>query len=186
MRTSLQCVLLAVTLSGVAACAGSPASARPFDESQTLQGITFRVTSPNTATANTLTLQPSGLAEDNRPITVDVPGLVLRMETADLNADGSPEVYIISSDGKSESLTAFSANRRKSISFIFLPELTAKQARGWRGGEEFAVVENRLARRFPITPEDAKPAAGKMRQISYELHAGEASWILKADRTDEF
>ncbi len=184
MKISLHCVVLAVTLSGVSACAGTPESARPFDRSQTLQGITFRVTSPNTATANTLTLQPSGLAEDNRPITVDVPGLVLRMETADLNADGSPEVYIISSDGKNESLTAFSVNRGKSVSFIFLPELTAEQARGHRGGEEIAVVENRLARRFPITAQGS--GNGKMRQISYKLHAGEASWLLQADRMDEF
>ena len=42
-----------------------------------------------------------------------------------------------------------------------------------------AVVEGVLARRFSI-------GGGKMRQLQYKLHPGEASWQLKVDRVAEF
>jgi len=59
---------------------------------------------------------------------------------------------------------------------------------GYRGHDEFAVVENSLARRFPIfpvEPGDTKPT-GKMRQLQYKLQQGEAGWLLKVEKTTEF
>jgi hypothetical protein len=119
---------------------------------------------------------------------MNVPGIMTRIEVDDINADGSPELYAYGFDGTSQTLLAWSANKKKSLSQISLPDLDAAQSKGHRGGDEFAVVEGILARRFPIYPEDAaktKPT-GKTRQIQYKLHPGEATWLLKPDKVLEF
>lgn len=159
----------------------------PFDEKRALQDITFQVFSPNTRSGNRLTVTPSGLEEDNRPIEMDVSGIITRIEVADINADGSPELYVYGFDGTSQTLFAWSSNKNKSLSQITLPELDAAQAKGYRGGDEFAVMEGILGRRFPIYPNEkpeSKPS-GKMRQIQYKLHPGEAGWLFKADQSIE-
>jgi len=159
----------------------------PLDAKEALLGITFQVFSPNLRTGNRLTLTPAGLEGDNTPIEMEVAGIITRTEVADINADGSPEIYVYGFDGSSQTLLAWSANRKKSLSQITLPEL-GTHAKGHRGGDEFAVVEGILARRFPIYPDaqpDSKPT-GKIRQIQYKLHAGEAGWLLKVDKVVEF
>jgi hypothetical protein len=162
----------------------------PFDQTAILQGITFKVTSPNLNSANTLTITPGGLAEDNRPITIEIIGTVTRIETGDINVDGSPEIYINAKDGEGTNLIAYSANQKKSLSQIFLPDLTedVKNASGYRGHDEFAVVENSLARRFPVFPQDESETqpTGKTRQLQYKLHQGEAGWVLKIENSTEF
>jgi hypothetical protein len=160
----------------------------PFDAKETLQDITFQVFSQNTRSGNTLTLTPMGLEADNTPIELEVTGIITRIELADINVDGSPEIYVYGFDGTSQTLLAWSANRKKSLSPITMPDLDPAQAKGYRGGDEYAVVEGILARRFPIHPDDtptSKPT-GKVRQIQYKLHAGEAGWHLKLDKVVEF
>ena len=87
---------------------------------------------------------------------------LVRAEVADLDRDGSPEIYVYlksTAAGSHGSLLAFSANRRKSLSDIFLAPLTDrnKAARGYRGQDEFAVVEHRLS-----TP-GSEPRSGRPR-----------------------
>ncbi|MEO5715966.1 MAG: hypothetical protein ABIT37_20975 [Luteolibacter sp.] len=162
----------------------------PFDKTAILQGISFKVTSPNLRSANTVTITPGGLETDNKPVTIELIGTITRIETGDLDADGSPEIYIYAHDSEGTNLIAYSANQKKSLSQIFLPDLNEveKSTTGYRGHDEFAVVENSLARRFPIFPEDpgdTKPT-GKTRQLEYKLHPGEAGWLLKVEKTSEF
>jgi hypothetical protein len=160
----------------------------PFDQKQELQGITFQVFSPNLRRGNRLTLTPAGLEGDNAPVDLNIVGIITRMEVADINVDGSPELYVYGFDGKSQTFFAWSANKKKSLSAITLPELDAAQSKGYRGGDEFAVVEGIIGRRFPIYPENSaepKPTS-KTRQMQYKLHAGEAGWLLKVDKVMEF
>ena len=162
----------------------------PFDKTEKLHGISFQVTSPNAPTGNKVTVTPSGLKNDNNAITAGVKGIITRIEAADINNDGSPEIYVYGFDGTSQTVLAWSANNKKSLSEISLPDLKsdAKNSKGWRGKDEYAVVEGILARRFPIYPDDkpeSKPTE-KMRQIQYKLHAGEAGWQLKVDKVVEF
>jgi len=164
-------------------------TAAAFEATQSLQGITFKVTS----TGDTVTITPSGLGKDNSPVNAEVQGRVKRAEVADINADGSPEIYVFAAETGGDlrgSLIAYSANNKNSLSRIHLPPLEddAKNARGYRGRDEFAVVENILARRFPIYPDDAAKTGptGKLRQLQYKLHTGEAGWVLKLDRVVEF
>lgn len=83
----------------------------PFDKKEELQGITFQVFSPNPRSCNRLTVTPAGLEADNTPIEMDVAGLITRSEVADINADGSPELYVYGFDGTSQTVLAWSANK---------------------------------------------------------------------------
>ncbi|MEI6819362.1 MAG: PliI family lysozyme inhibitor of I-type lysozyme [Verrucomicrobiota bacterium] len=164
-----------------------------FDQKLELHGITFHVTCPNEGSVNRVKIVPSGLTEDNKPIDVEVDGYVTGAEVADLNADGSPEIYVYTQSagsGSYASLIAYAANRNKSITPVTLPDLSKdkKASAGFSGHDTFAVVENRLIRRFPLykkTDTNSQPS-GKTRQIQYRLVAGEAGWILRADKVVEY
>lgn len=184
---------------------GRPASARPgvlpaaapppvpFDQTLQLQGIRFRATSSNSGSINELKIVPSGLAIDNTPIVRSIDGQITRAEVADLNADGSPELYVYvrsAGSGSYGTLVAFSANQRQSLSEIYLPPVSddAQAARGYMGHDDFAVVERTLVRRFPVYKDgdsNARPSGG-VRQMQYRLTRGEASWQLKLDRVVEY
>lgn len=172
---------------------GAPAVRGTFDRTLELQGIRFRVTSANAGSSNTLRIVPSGLEIDNAPVEQRIEGTVTGAEVADLDADGSPEVYVYvtsAGSGSYGSVVAYSANRRKSLSGIHLPPITENKpaSRGYMGHDEFAVVENVLAHRFPIYREgdsNAKPTGG-MRQLQYKLVPGEAGWLLKVDKVSEY
>ena len=155
-----------------------------------LQGVTFNVVSPNTVSANTVTVSTSGLEIDNSAWSQEVDGTVTGAEVADLNVDGSPEVYVyvmsIGADAMG-SVVTYVANNRKTLSMAFMAPLsdTPGAADGYLGKDEFAVLEGVLGRRFPIHDEVGAPT-GRIRQLQYTLNAGEAGWILKADRVLEF
>ena len=165
----------------------------PFDRMLELSGIRFRVTSPNDSSINKLTIVPSGLEIDSSTITREIDGTVTGAEVADLNADGSPEIYVYvasAGSGSYGSLVAYAANRRKSMSEIHLPPIAENKtaAKGYMGHDEFAVVERTLVRRFPVYRDgdtNARPTGG-MRQLQYRLMPGEAGWILKLDKVVEF
>jgi hypothetical protein len=167
------------------AAAAPPA---PFDRTLTLQGVKFRVTCANDSSLNRLRIVPSGLALVNAPIEREIDGTVTGVEVADLNADGSAEIYVYvasAGSGSYGSLVAYSANRRKSLSEIYLPPITdrASAAEGYQGHDQFAVVESTLVRRFPVfKPGDTNAApSGGTRQLQYKLRQGEASWVLELD-----
>ncbi len=164
--------------------------AAPFSQKASLQGITFQVKSPNADSDNTVTVTAKGLSEDSRPITTKVEGTVTGMEVADINTDGAPEVYIFIAAPNRGELLAFSSNKNKSLSSIFLPELEEETTGSpvYRGGDQFAVLENALGRRFPLFPKTAgtTSATGKIRQVQYKLVPGESGWQLKPYRVTDF
>jgi hypothetical protein len=79
--------------------------------------------------------------------------------------------------GNPGSVVAFSVNNGKSMSDIAFPPLEGEALVGYRGGDEFSVVETSLGRRFRVYKEgDADGApTGPMRQLQYKLQDGEAS-----------
>ncbi len=170
----------------------SPAPAG-FDRTLELQGITFRVTCSNASSLNKVTITPSGLEIDNAPMEREADGTVVGAEVADLNVDGSPEIYVYvqsAGSGSYGSLIAFSANQKKSLSEIYLPPVAddAKASKGYMGHDEFAVVESTLVQRFPLYAEgdtNAQPS-GKTRQLQYKLAPGEAGWLLRVDKVVEY
>ncbi len=159
-------------------------AAPPFSRTLESSGIRFLVESPNRPGGNTVRISTAGLANEAGTLDRDIPGTVVAAEVADLDADGSPEVYIhvgASPRNGRAALVAYSANRGKSLSDIYLPPLEDGQgaAIGFVGPEEMAVVDTSLLRRFPVE-------GGKTRQLRYRLHAGEGGWEFRLERTDEF
>jgi len=189
---------LEVGLTGEGPAAGAPSVTPPahgtsYDRAFELQGIRFHVTAAQDGPVTTLQIVPAGLEIDNSPIVRTVDGTVTGAEVADLNGDGSPEIYVYVSSaggGAHGSLVAYSANRRKSLSEIYLHPITEDEAasKGYRGHDEFAVLEGVLGQRFPVYREadtDANPTGG-MRQLQYKLVPGEAGWLLEVDRVVDY
>jgi hypothetical protein len=156
----------------------------PFARTLELHGIRFAISEDRRSA--TVTITPSGLEIDNSPVTRPIEGRVKDAEVADLNVDQSPEIYVYLTSDAGDSLVALSANKRKSLSDIYLPSLdeTSGAAVGYRGRDAFAVGEGRLLRRFPIYRDgdaDTDPTGG-MRQLQYRLEPGEAGWRLVVDQ----
>jgi hypothetical protein len=170
-----------------------PAPQVPLRGSLSLQGVRFQLSSANDASINELNIVPAGLSRDNTPIVRSIDGQVDGVELADLDADGSPELYVYvrsAGSGSYGSLVAYAANKRRSLSEIILPPLadTPGADKGYMGHDQFAVVENRLARRFPVYRDGDTNAApsGGVRQLQYRLQRGEAGWRLVVDRMVEY
>jgi hypothetical protein len=173
-----------------------PASAqdtKPYTQLFTLDGVTFDVSATNSGSQNKLTVAVRGLKHEIAPIVRDIDGTVTGAEIADLDRNQSPEIYVYvtsAGSGSYGSLVAYSANNRKSLTDIHLPDINddKKLSAGYMGHDEFSVIESVLARRFPVyKPGDtnSKPTGG-IRQVAYKLVPGEAGWVLKVKRVDNF
>ena len=164
-----------------------------FDKKLSLQGVSFHVSCPDTGSINRLRIQPEGLKNNNTVIEREIEGSVTNAEVADLNVDGSPELYVYvtsAGSGSYGSLVAYAANKGKSLTEIYMPPIedSKKAAKGYMGHDEFAVVESSLIRRFPLyksADTNAEPTGGT-RQIEYKLKAGEAGWLLKPHKIDTY
>ena len=186
--------LVAFTL-GLASVFGvSDAQAGPaYSKRLEMQGFAFDVTATNEGSINKLRITPHGLSQQTAPITSEIEGTVSGAEIDDLDANGFPEIYIYvtsAGSGSYGSLVGYAVNRGKSVSPIYLPPVSDSPAlsQGYRGHDEFAVVEGTLIQRFPIYRDldtNARPT-GKIRQLQYKLKAGEAGWVLRLDRSMEF
>jgi uncharacterized protein len=161
-----------------------------FDKVLALQGITFHVQATDEGSLNRLKITPSGLKEVNSIIDQEIDGSVGGVEVADINQDGSPEIYVYvtsAGSGSYGSLVAYAANHKKSLSEIYLSpiEEDKKYGIGYMGHDTFSIVENYLGRRFPVYTKDdtnAHPTGGT-RQLMYTLTPGEASWQLRVAKS---
>jgi hypothetical protein len=115
---------------------------------------------------------------------------ISKVLVGDLDANGFDEIYIITTAAGSGSygkVYGVSSNSDKSVSMISIPEVTEEDMKkggkfeGYEGHDEFEIVENSLARRFPI-----KGDGVKMRAINYKLKAGENSYLLYIKNSTAF
>lgn len=161
-----------------------------FSKMLSLQQISFDIWS---TPAGELHIQPIGLRIDNRPLVLTMMDAIIGAEIEDVNADGYPElmVYTRSSGKQSEAgLVGVSVNNGKSVSLFSFPEKNrnSKAFTGYRGGDELAIVENRLVQRFRVyaSGDADKQPTGMYRQISYKLVNGEAMRVWVIDKITEF
>jgi hypothetical protein len=167
------------------------AGAEMFSETMRDGKISICVEAPNTADGNTVTITPSGLANDNRLVTFATDKEVVRAWMEDIKGDGTHEFFIQlrqpGSGGYGE-VKAYSTNGDKSLSEIFIAPPEEKDMTGYMGHDEFELVENTLVRRYPVYQEgdsNADPTGG-YRQFQYKLEPGEAGWIFRLDRVVEY
>ncbi len=178
--------LLTASLLILSCILSATAAAQTFDRVLQQNGVSFHVSCPNDSSLSQLTIIPSGLEIDNSRIRQEIDGMVTEAEIADLNRDGFPEIYVYvtsAGSGSYGSLVAYSSNRNKSLSSIYLPPLEddRRNAKGYMGHDTFAVSGPHLLRRFPLYRDgdtNAKPTGG-MRQLEFKLVPGEATWQLE-------
>lgn len=151
-----------------------------FDQSLSLQGIDFEIKATEQNPFTTLEIDVQGLEINTEPLLHEVNGGYIKSEIEDLNSDGWPELLVYFNTYGLEMngfLIGYSVNNGKSISRISMPEMTEVEMTGYRGQDEFAIVETSLVRRFPIFEkvEENWVSTGKMKQLEYKLRNGEAS-----------
>lgn len=164
-----------------------PSQPAPYTQNLVYEQLSFSVYSPQLAEKNTLLVVPKGFTASNDSMRLDVEGTVVNAEAADISADNSPELLVVTRDGTNHGHAyVFSGNNNKSVSMVNLEDAanTKGALDGYQGEDEFALVESVLARRFPVYANGAK--TGKTRQIQYKLKNGEAMKQLKVDKVIEF
>ena len=144
-----------LTLASTNLAAQESGPSRPFFGQMVLQGVTFQVETPNDSSINAVTVRALAGEETFAEEQAEADGAVMGLEVEDLNADGYPEVYVYvtsAGSGSYGSLIAYSSNRNRSISPIYLPPLEdhPEAARGYMGHDRFVVGEGALVRNFPI------------------------------------
>jgi hypothetical protein len=157
-----------------------------FDRTLSKDGISYHVQATQEGSLNTLTVTPKGFSSSNRPESTEIEGSVTDAKIADINGDGAPEVYVFitsAGSGSYGSLVAYSSNKNKSMSAIYLPELEpkSKEAKGYMGHDTFTLTKDRLVRSFPVY-NDKDPnccPSGGTRKLVYKLVPGEAGWKLE-------
>jgi hypothetical protein len=168
-----------------------PVQAGGFSQKLESNGLSFTISSPNKVDGNTITIQPHGLKNGDAPVTLPVEGVVTKAEIADLDGDGSPELFIYTTSpgsGSHGKAYAWSTNGKKVLTEIFIKPPENKDLSGYMGHDEFAVIESSFARRFPVYKKgdpNSSPTGG-WRQFQYKLKPGEAGWILWIKRVDSF
>lgn len=183
---------IAATALLLSASTGSTAwAAGAFHQTLTLQGVTFHVQARGEGSQQELTITATDGRRPFQPIRQTVDGQVVRAEVADLNSNGLPEIYVSvqsAGSGSYGQLVAYSTVRGNQLSPIQLQELSGAAAKGYQGHDDFRVVEGCLVRSFPIyKPSDTNAkATGGERQICYKLQNGEASWILRPTKVNQF
>jgi len=165
-----------------------------FNKVLNLQNVGFNVSSIEQDGQNTLTVFTFGLQERDYNETFNIEGeVVTDAEVEDLNADGSPELFVYTQSvgsGSYGNVYAFSVNNMKSMSAVYFQPTAenSKINKGYMGHDEFSLVENSLGQRFPIYKEgdtNANPTGGT-RQVSYRLVEGEAMRKLEVDKITEY
>jgi len=180
---SVKNMLIAFVLSSIVLYANQPS----FDKVLSLEGISFHVTTTGEGSLQQLSITVKGLEGGNSVMQEEIDGDVIHMEVADINADGSPELYLSvlsAGSGSYISLIAYSVNNKKSMTSIYLRPLAEEDKNssiGYMGHDTFKIVDNRLVRHFPIyLKEDANCCpTGGTRELEYALTQGEASWLFK-------
>jgi hypothetical protein len=165
-----------------------------FNKNLTLQGMSFHVTCANQGSENTLRIAPSGTGHAPRVIEQKIDGTVVGAEIADLDGNGTPEIYVFvqsAGSGSYGAVVGHAINAGATTSPITMPELTddPKASAGYMGRDRFSITQDRLVRQFPIYRDgdsNASPSGGT-RQVHYRLVRRDNALVLQlvAEETKE-
>jgi len=131
---------------------------------------------------NVLNIRPIGFKSEAREVSLELKGRVVGAEIDDLNQDGFPDlvIYVVDAAGKTN-LFSVSSKENESMQPIFFPDITndMQLSKGYRGQDEYRLVEGILFRKFPIFEADTaiKTPTKKVRQIMYRVTTGERGML---------
>ncbi|MFM1929107.1 MAG: hypothetical protein RL387_435 [Bacteroidota bacterium] len=135
---------------------------------------------------NILNLRPIGFKQEAREVSFELKGTVTGAEIDDLNLDGFPDllIYFLDKDSK-PSILSVSSKNNESLMPIYFPDITNDMvlSKGYRGGDEYKLIEGILFRKFPVYEADTaiKKPTNKVRQIMYRVVEGDqGTWKFKA------
>ena len=165
---------------------------RKMDSTLKMGKVGYKIYCNNKSTEkNDLNIKPVGFDKDAREMTFPIRGRVKKAEIDDLNNDGFPDmvVYIFSgTNGEMGTVYAFASDQNKSYIPFALPDvvLDGKLKDGYKGHDEFTLLEGKLMQEFPIFKDgdkNDKPSGGK-RVVIYDVTGStEAGFKFKVQRT---
>ncbi len=158
-------------------------------EFKTRTGKTFIVKEEKpSASISKITVIPKGFSEVNEALKMEESDPFDYAFVADVNGDGFDELYIVTrgtGSGSYATIYGFSSNSDKSVTPIYVPELSVKDLDkflpGYMGHDKFYVEGNKLLRKYPVYKKgdsQNNPTGGE-KVVEYVLIPGEATWILE-------
>ena len=157
--------------------------ARKLDTTMKVGKAGYRVTTRNVnPEKNSITISPIGFDANMREFSFEVKGRVNKAEVDDLNADGFPDLvlYVFNNDSITKgSVVGISSETNTTVKPILFPEIVddPKLRDGYKGNDQFMLMEGLLVRRFPVYQTDTLAKSimptGKIRQIMYRVAPAE-------------
>lgn len=170
-----------------------------FDTSIKVGKVGYRVSCNNKSPErNIANISPIGFDKSIRDFSFEIKGRIHKAEVDDLNRDGYPDLvfYIFNNDSIPKgNVVAISSEKNENVAPILFPDIydDPKYRIGYKGDDEFFLLEGSLMRRFPVFPvEGADTTTSKepgtlMRQIQYTVVPGEqGSATFKILRSFEY
>jgi hypothetical protein len=154
-----------------------------YDSTLKIGKAGFKVTCLNRKPeVNMLSIKPVGFKNEAGEVMREIKGRVLSCEIDDLNNDNFPDIiiYIVDAGGRIIPFTVSSKDNEYMQPILF-PDITndMQLSKGYRGNDEYKLVEGILFRKFPIYDADTaiKAPTKKARQIMYRVVAGERGML---------
>lgn len=179
MKYSLFLVFCCLFCMHMSATAQVPA--RRYDSTMKIGKAGYKVTCTNrNPEKNTINISPIGFDNTVRDFSFEIKGRILKSEVDDVNRDGYVDLllYVYNGDTLNKgSVICISSEANNSVVPIGFPDIVddPKLREGYRGFDEFLLMEGILNRRFPLFTTDStgsKPT-GKTRQVIYRVVSGE-------------
>ncbi|WP_026768248.1 hypothetical protein [Asinibacterium sp. OR53] len=168
---------------------------RRIDTTLKIGKVGYRITCSNrNPEKNDATINPIGFENQAREFSIEIKGRIKKAEIDDLNNDGFPDVvlYVFSGDSLQKgTVIGISSDKNQSVNPIILPDVLDDQKlrEGYRGFDDFNLMEGTLMRRYPLYLTDSLGAhpTGKMRQVLYRVVPGERNMLkFKVIRSYEY
>lgn len=151
--------------------------ARRFDSSMKIGKVGYKVTCTNrNPEKNSINISPIGFDNSVRDFSFEIKGRIIRAEVDDVNRDNFPDLvlYVYYGDTLNKgNVICVSSEANNGVIPIGFPDIVddPKLKEGYRGFDEFMLMEGVLTRRFPLFTTDStgsKPT-GKTRQVMYRV-----------------
>lgn len=156
--------------------------ARKYDSTMKIGKAGYKVVCNNrNADKNTINISPIGFDNSVRDFSFEIMGRVRRAEVDDVNRDNFPDLvlYVYNGDTLNKgTVICISSDGNNNVLPITFPDILddPKLRDGYKGNDEYLLMEGILTRRFPLFAADSTGVSvptGKTRQVMYRVIPGE-------------